>query len=57
MFSGIVEALGEVTKLEPQGPGVRLVVRAAEIKDDAAIGDSVAVNGCCLTVVKQNDSC
>ena len=56
MFSGIVEALGEVTQLEPQGPGVRLVIRVAEIKDDVAIGDSVAVNGCCLTVVKQDDS-
>lgn len=56
MFSGIVEALGEVTHLEPQGPGMRLVIRAADIKDDVAIGDSVAVNGCCLTVVKQNVS-
>ncbi len=56
MFSGIVEVLGEVAHLEPQGPGVRLVIRAAEINDDVAIGDSVAVNGCCLTVVNQNDS-
>jgi riboflavin synthase len=56
MFSGIVEALGEVSQWEPRGPGVRLAIRATEITDDVAIGDSVAVNGCCLTVVEKNGS-
>lgn len=51
MFTGLVEALGEVLAVQPRPPGVRLVVRNAEIAQDAEIGDSVAVNGCCLTVV------
>ncbi len=56
MFSGIVEALGEVTGLESRGPGVRLVVRAPEINESVAIGDSVAINGCCLTVVQHDEN-
>jgi riboflavin synthase len=51
MFTGLVEALGVVQQLLPQPPGVRLAVRAGEIAADVGIGDSVAVNGCCLTVV------
>lgn len=51
MFTGIVEALGAVAKLEERPPGVRLVVRDEMIAGDVKIGDSVAVNGCCLTVV------
>ncbi len=51
MFSGIIELLGEVVELRQEGPGVRLVVRAPQIAADAKIGASVAINGCCLTVV------
>jgi riboflavin synthase len=51
MFTGLTETLGQIADVRPQGPGVRLVVRAPEIAADAAIGDSIAVNGCCLTVV------
>ena len=51
MFTGLVETMAEVVALEPAGPGKRLVLRAAEIARDAAIGDSIANNGCCLTVV------
>jgi riboflavin synthase len=46
MFTGIVEELGEVTDFD----GTRLRIAASVVLDDAAIGDSVAVNGCCLTV-------
>lgn len=53
MFTGLVELLGIVDDLRPEGPGVRLLVRAAEIAADAAIGDSIAINGCCLTVVSR----
>jgi riboflavin synthase len=49
VFTGLVQALGEVCAVVPAGPGVRLAVRAEAIA--AAVGDSVAVNGCCLTVV------
>jgi riboflavin synthase len=51
MFTGLVEALGTIDDVLRQGPGVRLMVSAAEIAADAAIGDSIAINGCCLTVV------
>jgi riboflavin synthase len=51
MFSGIIESLGTVVRLDPEPPGVRLVVQAGELSEGIARGDSVAVNGCCLTVV------
>lgn len=51
MFTGLVETLGMVTRLEPIGPGVRLNVRSSVVADGTQIGDSVAINGCCLTVV------
>ena len=50
MFTGIVEELGVVEALEDQGDAVRLTVRGPHVTQDARLGDSVAVNGCCLTV-------
>jgi riboflavin synthase len=52
MFTGLVEAMGEIVAIETRAPGVRLVVRNAPIAAGAGIGDSIAVNGCCLTVVE-----
>ena len=52
MFTGLVQALGEITAKQPRGEAVRLVVRAPGPASEARIGDSVAVNGCCLTVVE-----
>lgn len=51
MFTGLVESLGHVESLIPQPPGVRLVLGAGEVAEGARIGDSIAVNGCCLTVI------
>lgn len=51
MFTGLVESLGIVSELQTCGPGIRLTIEATEIARDAAIGDSIAVNGCCLTIV------
>ena len=51
MFTGIVEELGKVTDLVHLGDSVRLTVSAPEVTQDVAPGDSVAVNGVCLTVV------
>ena len=52
MFSGIVAALGRITKIEPRPGGARLAISAARLgMDDVAIGDSIAVNGVCLTAV------
>ncbi|OPG07639.1 riboflavin synthase [Microbispora sp. GKU 823] len=50
MFTGIVEELGEVVALEPRGDSARLTVRGAVVTGDARHGDSIAVNGVCLTV-------
>ena len=54
MFTGLVESTGKITALEPQGPGIRLVVDAGALAEDVQIGDSIANNGCCLTVIEVN---
>lgn len=53
MFTGLVEETGEVLELVQEGRTARLTVRAALVPEDAKLGDSIAVNGCCLTVVAQ----
>jgi len=50
VFTGIVEELGEVVALEQAGDSARLAVRGAKVAADAARGDSIAINGVCLTV-------
>jgi riboflavin synthase len=54
MFTGIVEELGVVESLEDQGDAVRLTLRAPHVITDARLGDSIAVNGCCLTVAQRD---
>jgi riboflavin synthase len=51
MFTGLIEALGEVAEVVSEPPGVRLIVREERIAAATTIGDSIALNGCCLTVV------
>ena len=51
MFTGIVEELGEVAAIEDLGDAARLVIRGPLVASDARHGDSIAVNGVCLTVV------
>lgn len=51
MFTGLVEELGSVTAMHRTGAGVRLAVHAPLVSTDVAPGDSVCVNGVCLTVV------
>ncbi len=51
MFTGIVEALGTVERIDRRGATARLVVRSDEVASDGQKGDSVALNGCCLTIV------
>jgi riboflavin synthase len=54
MFTGIVQAVGRIERAMPQGDGLRLDVTAGSLDaSDIAVGDSVAVNGCCLTVVER----
>ena len=61
MFSGIVAAVGRITRITPRDDGattVRLTVEAGQLGlDDVSPGDSIACNGVCLTVVDRQDSC
>src|SRR6202012_1197447 len=50
IFAGIVEELGEVVLIEDLGDAARLPVRGAQVTSDVSGGDSIAVNGVCLTV-------
>jgi riboflavin synthase len=52
MFTGIIEAMGEMAELQPRGGDFRLRIRSGQLDlGDVDIGDSIAVNGVCLTVV------
>ena len=55
MFTGIVEELGHVRSIVPNAGGARIEIDATNVLDDATIGASIAVNGCCLTVVELGD--
>lgn len=52
MFTGIIEETGTVTAIQPRADGIRLAVYARRCGLGVKIGDSIAVNGCCLTAVK-----
>jgi len=52
MFTGIVEELGRVRAVTPRAGGARIEIDATIVLEDAVIGASIAVNGCCLTVVE-----
>lgn len=51
MFTGLVEEIGVVDTLEQLEDAVRIAVRASKVTEDASPGDSIAVDGVCLTVV------
>jgi riboflavin synthase len=51
MFTGLVEALAKLVACQPQGTAVRLDIDLKNLIEGVSIGDSIAINGCCLTVV------
>ena len=55
MFTGIIELTGTIDALDLQQDGGRLTVRAPEIAASLAVSNSIAVNGCCLTVVSHDN--
>lgn len=55
MFTGIVEELGSVSGVENLGDSVRLTIAAARVLEDVNLGDSISVNGVCLTVATFED--
>ena len=56
MFTGIVEELGRIVRLETVEDSARLTVEAPTVTQDVSLGDSVSVNGCCLTVTAVHGS-
>ena len=55
MFTGIVEELGTVEAVEEQEDALRLSIRAGTVLEGTGLGDSISVNGCCLTVAATAD--
>jgi len=55
MFTGLVQSLAEVADVVAEPPGVRLVIREPQIAEQTKLGDSISINGCCLTVVAVDD--
>lgn len=56
MFTGIIQAIGKVREPEKLGNGVRLTILAPELGlDEVHVGDSIAVNGACMTVIEKTD--
>jgi len=53
MFTGIVEERGWLCERTPNSTGVHFKFEAAHVLEDAAVGDSISVDGCCLTVVER----
>lgn len=57
MFTGIIEELGRVRAVEQNGENARIVIEARTVTEDTKLGDSIAVNGVCLTALDvQTDS-
>jgi len=54
VFTGIIEELGVVESVEDQGDALRLTVRGPHVVSDTGLGDSISVNGCCLTVAERD---
>lgn len=56
MFTGLIEDVGTVTAVDVVGDGRRITIEAPHIVSDAHVDDSIAVNGCCLTVTSHTDT-
>ena len=53
MFTGIVEELGRIKTIEPKSKGIRYTIAAQVVMGDLKTGDSISVNGVCLTIVEK----
>lgn len=56
MFTGIIEEIGRMRRIGKQGQAMVLTIEAAKVLDDVQLGDSIAINGVCLTVVEFDGS-
>ncbi len=55
MFAGLIEAKARIAGIERESGGIRLTVTRPACFDDIAIGDSISIDGCCLTIVAIDD--
>lgn len=55
MFTGIIEELGRIAGIEELGDSIRVSIEASRVLSDAQLGDSIAVNGVCLTVAERDE--
>ena len=54
MFTGIIQTIGNISKIDSNGPDSRIVFKAGRMKlDDVKIGDSISVNGVCLSITEK----
>ena len=54
MFTGIIQAIGNISKIDSSGPDSRIVFKVGKMKlDDVKIGDSISVNGVCLSITEK----
>lgn len=54
MFTGIIQAIGNISKIDSNGPDSRIVFKAGKMKlDDVKTGDSISVNGVCLSITEK----
>lgn len=57
MFTGIIQSVGAITQASPVGQDIKLAIATHQLDmSDVQLGDSIAVNGVCLTVIKLNES-
>lgn len=54
MFTGLIEEIGNIKKIEHKGSGITLTIRGKKVMSDLAIDDSISVNGACQTVIAVN---
>lgn len=59
MFTGIIEELGKISEINKSGEAIQITITADKILNDTSIGDSISINGVCLTVtgIKGNKLC
>ena len=56
MFTGIIEELGQIQKIDYKSAGMQLTLSAKLVMDDLNIGDSISINGVCLTLAQKKDN-
>ncbi|MDR1159141.1 MAG: riboflavin synthase, partial [Syntrophomonadaceae bacterium] len=55
IFTGLIEEIGQIRNVEPRSESIKIDIKADKILEDIALGDSIAVNGVCLTIIGFGD--